>query len=783
MMRGPSLLRRGSVSEIQPGRGGGGLKSGRPGKHGRPTQRERLRRQLGLEQLEDRRVLSVFYDLREISNLTTASGESITGIEMDVSVNSSGQVAFVAELNSTDEAVLIGNGIGQPALQSPVVGGSGVDYRFPQIGDDADIIIRSEVASISSVDVFDASVLGVPTIVTAEGFPANPGTFTDVRLGLRAEDGNVAFVGKSDALAAPGLYFSTGLLTLPDNAALLHDPLTRPMVANGKTAVFRQDNNGQKEIVVVRPSGNAFVSEVLASTNAANPAKLFTHLGAAPGISDDGSIVVFSGDRGSGPGVFAVVNEGGGFGSIIRVAGESTVDYNPYSPNNTPVPNNELGYDDAGNGIYLSQIDLFRRMGVERMRLNGASFDNESFVVTFVGMPSAASVDNPAIPGNTTPLLFSEKFGIWSVRVDSRKELKWPNARVFHPTSPMPVVQWGDKIDGQTVIDFELYDPVAAALKTPLGSTRTVQSDDHYVAFWASLHPDAGPTVSKVFRADHLDTDADGLLDHWERPGGGIDIDRDGTVDLDLSAMGADPLHKDVFLEIDWLADQASHRHEPAPSVTVELVAMFANAPLTNPDGTTGVRLHVDAGPGNDAAGLPLSQQLGSATARGGDQIGMPGDPTAHVDVLHFGPSVAAVAGVNTRSFQSVKSTSFGNHDKWARELAFHYTVFADAYDFYPDKRGGLALGRWVYDDRLRHAVHRPHERRAPRHGHLDHQRSGQGSHEHDRHQNRQRHPDAPAYVDGHAGTWRHVRVAPRLIRVRRSGFLCGPGQPRPAGE
>jgi Ca2+-binding RTX toxin-like protein/subtilisin-like proprotein convertase family protein len=641
------------------------------------------RRRLTLEPLEDRRVLSVFYDLQEISRPTAASGEALTGVEMDVSVNSSGQVAFVGKLNSADEGVLVGNGIGEPALQSLLVSGSGVNFASPQIVHQGNIVVRSELGSISSVDGLDPTAPAVPEVFGAEGLPANPGTFTDVKLGLRAEDGNVAFVGQSDAAAAPGLYFSTGLLTQPENAALLHDPLARPMVANGKTAVFRQDNNGAKEIVVVRPSGNAFVTEVLASTNAAEPAKLFTHLGAAPGISDDGSIVVFSGDRGNGPGVFALVNQGSGFGSIIRVAGESTIDYYPNDPNNVPDPNNELGHDDAGNAIYLSQIDLQRRLGVARMGLNGASFDNESFVVTFVGQPSAASVDNPAIPGNATPLLFSDKVGIWSVRVDIQRELHGM-FQVFHPTSPIPVVQWGDKLDGRTVTDFELYDPVATALKTPLGTTRSVQSGDHYVAFWAQLHPDAGAPVSKVFRADHLDTDADGLLDHWERPGGGIDIDRDGTVDLDLNALGADPLHKDVFLEIDWLADQATHRHEPAPSVTAQLVAMFAAAPLANPDGTTGVRLHVDAGPGNDAAGLPFSQQLGSATPRGGDSIGMPGDPSGHVDVVNFSTTAAAVPGVNARSFQSVKSEAFGNHDKWARELAFHYAVFAEAYEYYP---------------------------------------------------------------------------------------------------
>ena len=86
MRRGPHFAPRSSVPEIQPSRSGGRLESRRPGKRRRPAQRERLRRQLMLEQLEDRRVMSVFYDLKEISDLNAAGGEWITAIDTDVSV-------------------------------------------------------------------------------------------------------------------------------------------------------------------------------------------------------------------------------------------------------------------------------------------------------------------------------------------------------------------------------------------------------------------------------------------------------------------------------------------------------------------------------------------------------------------------------------------------------------------------------------------------------------------------------------------------------------------------
>ena len=45
------------------------------------------------------------------------------------------------------------------------------------------------------------------------------------------------------------------------------------------------------------------------------------------------------------------------------------------------------------------------------------------------------------------------------------------------------------------------------------------------------------------------DTDGDGLLDEWETCG--VDANGDGTIDLDLPAMGADPLVPDIFVESD----------------------------------------------------------------------------------------------------------------------------------------------------------------------------------------------------------------------------------------
>jgi len=81
------------------------------------------------------------------------------------------------------------------------------------------------------------------------------------------------------------------------------------------------------------------------------------------------------------------------------------------------------------------------------------------------------------------------------------------------------------------------------------------------------------------------DRDRDGLPDVWERDG--IDFDGDGIPEIPLS--GADPDRKDLFVEVD--VQQSS----TFPRSDLSLVRnAFANAPVDNPDGSTGITLHTE---------------------------------------------------------------------------------------------------------------------------------------------------------------------------------------------
>jgi hypothetical protein len=159
-----------------------------------------------------------------------------------------------------------------------------------------------------------------------------------------------------------------------------------------------------------------------------------------------------------------------------------------------------------------------------------------------------------------------------------------------------------------------------------------------------------------VLRVD-ADSDGDGLWDDWERFG--IDADGNGSIDLDLPALGADPLRKDIFLEIDYMACgpvvgsdcvtfPGGHSHRPKDAALALVVGAFADAPVSNPDGSTGIDLHVDV-----SSALPHQNYL----ILNEDTCGDP-------------------AGFGIGSLDSVKADPayFGSDNP--RRFAFHYQIW-----------------------------------------------------------------------------------------------------------
>ncbi len=156
------------------------------------------------------------------------------------------------------------------------------------------------------------------------------------------------------------------------------------------------------------------------------------------------------------------------------------------------------------------------------------------------------------------------------------------------------------------------------------------------------------------------DDDGDGLPNKWEcQP---VTFPK-GV--LDLPAMGASPRHKDIFVECDFMRRPGKNLR-PTQAALAMVGEAFANAPVTNPDGVTGIKIHVDAG--SVAVNVPNRPRL-----RKGNAI-------PYVEDWSDDPFASG-------QFDAAKRQNFDA----VRKHAFHYCVFANNYA--ENYSSGLARG------------------------------------------------------------------------------------------
>jgi hypothetical protein len=440
--------------------------------------------------------------------------------------------------------------------------------------------------------------------------------------------------------------------------------LPHMMMADNNHFVIRR---GTTAITLLPPGFLPFTDVAIVSSG------LFSGtMGKRPGISDDGTIVVWYGtltqagatsfQTYTGPGIFAAMvdctQSPPAIRARMRVAGLTMYESGGggdgdgiCDPGEYCATAAELGYGDAG-AITFADFDDNKRVGVTNA-VDG------SFVVSFFATPSSASMTNPR---TGQPYSFSAQPGLWTVRVDGLRPLSIESPGgtgplTYHPTSPTPVAQIGDVIGGRKITAINSYDPIASVPVDDSGVTRVQRRGDHRLAFWATDSLD----VQMVLRATRLDSDQDGLADHWETDG--LDADRDGSVDLDLAAMGASPTHRDIFLELDWLKPTSDGR-EFSPNIEAlrSVVQMFAAAP-PDPVVGGGITLHIDAG---EELSRGHGLNMDSGPWQGGDEVVNPAGG-GHIGLLQFG-----LPGVGDAAMTDVKEAYFGLADKRAREFAFH---------------------------------------------------------------------------------------------------------------
>lgn len=170
------------------------------------------------------------------------------------------------------------------------------------------------------------------------------------------------------------------------------------------------------------------------------------------------------------------------------------------------------------------------------------------------------------------------------------------------------------------------------------------------------------------------DTDGDGLPDSWEREG--YDANDDGTIDVPLPQMGADPNHKDVFVQLDLMLGRTIQR-----AAIKDVVDAFAAAPVSNPDGKTGIALHVDGGPG-----WPMNPKTGATWG----ELSKAG-ATAEQPVLG---SYSILGKYKWADFDAIKAKNFPA----ARARIFHYALVANRYGSSKEGSSGLSRGAPAHD-------------------------------------------------------------------------------------
>jgi hypothetical protein len=149
------------------------------------------------------------------------------------------------------------------------------------------------------------------------------------------------------------------------------------------------------------------------------------------------------------------------------------------------------------------------------------------------------------------------------------------------------------------------------------------------------------------------DTDGDGLSDPVERS-------------AELKAMGADPRHKDLFVEVDHMAG-----HKLDPAAAREVKQAFTRSPVPNPDGKTGINLHLDNGP--DSIMNPVTDERWGARSKS--------NQVAHRNVI--------VAGTVWDDFDKVKKAN----QPAARRNVFRYALMAHQHSNAEEESGGRARG------------------------------------------------------------------------------------------
>ena len=436
---------------------------------------------------------------------------------------------------------------------------------------------------------------------------------------------------------------------------------------NGKVA-FVSSRDGNEEIYVVGVDGSGLQNLTL---NAAADSE--------PAWSADGGELLFTSSRGGSVKVWRMSGSGGAAMQVLPgFAAGAQVSWPSWAPDG------RFAFESTVNGGF------------------------EVYATDAAGQPQRLTANDPL--SDRAPAFSPDgtKIAFWSVRGATGRDIWVMNA---DGSSPRQLTTWPESDrdpvwspDGSRIVfertlsggNSDLFVMNADGsnqvnvTNNPVGDDRNAawSPDGSKIAFRSSRDGNAeiyvmdagGGNVTRLttnpasddepdWQPLPQDQDGDALLDEWETKG--YDHDKDGKIDVDLPKMGADPRRKDVFVEIDKML-----QHQIYPEAIAIVVGAFARSPVANPDGSTGITLHVDNGSGSIMN--PKTGARWGALSRS--------TPLPHEEVL--GSQIPVVNVYLWRHFDRIKADHFPPE----RAAIFRYLVSAHGLPGQPS--GGKLLGR-----------------------------------------------------------------------------------------
>lgn len=404
---------------------------------------------------------SILYT-NEVSAQT--DGKTITGVLGGPSINDYGAVAFAATVPGGQSIFASTGPSGK--IQELTLGNFVSPIRsfssYLRINNASHVAGRELVSSsgTSLVQVWDATAPGNFTIIdnaTATNSVVTPSINNSDQVAYLVIEGQ-----GSDYLLSKGPL---------GNFKRAVSGVIRPMIADDGSIVGQEGTSPTSSI-------RLYASDLATYQEIADPSMGFTFLDSLPGVSRSGAIVVYQGNRGNGPGIFASVDQGNGTRTNLLIVGENSA----HAP--------QLGVNDVGEPLYFQSFPTFTRVGVMHQQLGASGMPDDCIIVCFCATPNLPSC-SLNIP------LFEPELGIWTVRVDVTANAAGQLQYAVGP--PKPVVQVGDIIGGQSVTALSILDPIARALTDSSGNPRNDKRGDHRIAFTAST-----ATGAMVVQASHF---------------------------------------------------------------------------------------------------------------------------------------------------------------------------------------------------------------------------------------------------------------------------------------